>query len=54
MLFMTLYVFLIISANEILNFMRFFLQKRAIRTDGPTDGRTDGRTHPLIEMRGSS
>ena len=37
---MTLYAFLIISANKILNFIRL-LQKRDIRTDGPTDRRTD-------------
>ena len=39
MLFMTLYAFRIISVHKTLNFMHF-LQKRDIRTDGPTDGHT--------------
>ena len=42
MVFMTLYAFRIISVHKTLNFMHF-LQKRDIRTDGPTDGRTDRR-----------
>ena len=44
MLFMTLYAFFIISANEILNFMHFS-QKRDQSDYGRIDRRSDGRTH---------